>query len=157
MNETDFYTSLVLQARNGDRTSALNLLDAFVESSAEDVVILYVKACLTDWINSDCDPLQSGGCFNVARPDHRPVNDVIGIKHSHAMRAYILMRGRGKGREKAIEIAATVSNLSESSVKKLLEKSSGKRLGSAHAAALIAIVDDRVRWRCRYPQRKRTK
>jgi hypothetical protein len=152
----EFYQRLIEQVKRGDRNQAVWLLRQF--ANAKDLVpeplVTYVAACLTAWLASDCDPKEAPRAFNVQRSPHREESPKIAIKHVRALHMYYLMRGRLKGYEPSISIAARFSHLSESQIRKLLAREDGG-LSTEQAAALLAINNPRLRHRCMHPGRKR--
>jgi hypothetical protein len=127
MSDLDyFYTLLIEQAKNGDRNDAISLLKEFVQFSlnGEEVpapLVAYLGQCIAAWLHSECSPEQATRAFNVHRPAHRDKSDDKS-RHVKALRVYYLMRGRRKGRDEAIRLAAGNVGLSESSITKLLER-----------------------------------
>jgi hypothetical protein len=120
-----FYTVLIEQAKNGDRDDAISLLKEFVQFSrnGEEVpapLVAYLGQCIAAWLHSECSPEQAAKAFNVQRPAYREKSDDKS-RHIKALRVYYLMRGRRKGRNEAISLAAGNVGLSESSIRKLLE------------------------------------
>lgn len=126
MSDLDyFYALLIEQAENGDRDDATSLLNEFVQFSrnGEEVpapLVAYLGQCIAAWLHSGCRPKQATKAFNVQRPAYRDKSDDKS-RHIKALRVYYLMRGRRKGRDEAIKLAAGNVALSESSIRKLLE------------------------------------
>ena len=154
-----FYRRLIKQAEGGERYDALSLLKDFVQfKNAKEVpapLLAYIQKCISVWLNVDCDPKESAFAFNVQRPAHRDNADHIAYKHIKALRAYYLMRGRRKGREEAVRLAANNVALSESAIKKLLEAPSGGGSTIEQEAALFTFKNIAVKKRCLNPPRKR--
>lgn len=99
----------------------------------------------------------SNAAFNVQRPAHRDnsgeTHKSIASKHIKVLRTYYLMRGRNKGREEAIKIAASRSGVSESTVIRLIALS--YRGLSEEQAVALGAMDKRIEARCLNPGRKR--
>jgi hypothetical protein len=156
--ELDFDALLVQEAKNGNRSSAIRVLSELADSdprtSLSPTLLSYLFECLRSWRDLEFDARGAAIAFHVIRPKHRP-NDspFILAKRIRALRCYLLMRGRGKGRNEAVRIAAISSNLSESSIKQLLEREAGF-LTVERAAALLQIPK-RLRNRCLAPPRKK--
>jgi hypothetical protein len=125
MSDLDyFYTRLIEQGQNGDRDDAISLLKEFVQFSrnGEEIpapLVAYLGQCIAAWLHSECSPEQAAKAFNDQRPAYRDKSDDKS-RHIKALRAYYLMRGRRKGRDEAISLAAGNVGLSESSIRKLL-------------------------------------
>lgn len=154
----DWDALLIEEARNGDRDSAVSLLREVAgtdpRAGIKTLVLGYLSECISNWMKWDFDPERAAEAFNVQRVASRPADNVaIRQKHIRALRTYYLMRGRRKGFEQAKDIAARASNLSRSSIDKLLAPSEGG-LSVEQAAALLGIPK-RLRSRCLNPPRKR--
>lgn len=155
-NELVFYACMVEQARKGDRGSAVFLLEEFSTwkvAPQEPPLVTFIASCVEAWRLTDFDPKRAAECFHIKRDKERPESWKIRQKHFKALRAYFLMRGRGKGYEEAKKIAARVAHLSPSSINKLLENTDEAEF--MRSCALEVIENRRVRERCINPPRKR--
>ncbi len=163
MSNVDYYfTRLIEQAKNGDRDDAISLLREFTQlhENAEHIpapLMAYVAECIATWLNSECKPMEATQAFNVQRPAHRDnsgeTHKSIASKRIKVLRTYYLMRGRYKGRNEAIKIAATRSGVSESTVIKLIAPSYGGM--SAEQAVALSAMGERIEARCLNPRRKK--
>jgi hypothetical protein len=156
--ELDFDSLLVKEAKNGNRSSAIRVLSELADSdpraSLSPTLLSHLFECLRTWRDLEFDSRSAAIAFHIIRPKHRPKDSpFIRAKRTRALRCYFLMRGRGKGRSEAVRIAAISSNLSESSIERLLEHEAGF-LTVERAAALLQIPK-RLRNRCLAPPRKK--
>lgn len=170
-----WFNSAVGQARSGDRAMAEGLIREFAQLAKSphtfDAVggvpmplVQYIARCLADWQSQDYKDAEHH--FFVNRPANAP--DQTGSQHVRAMRAYLLLRARGKGVESARSGAAAASGLSEDQVRHMLAKDKpekppttatgqplfGRGIGIVEAAALCCIPK-RLRERVRNPPRKK--
>jgi hypothetical protein len=160
-NATPFFSfdaQLIRQAKAGDRESGLALLREFshydsTQSGGFSPEFLgYFAECFRTWLSSDCNAREAPRAFGVARQPHREVSDAAQQKQMRALRVYYLMRGRGKGIDEAIRLAAKNAHVSESAMRQYVAPESGG-LTVAQGAALLRI-QARVRKRCQAPPRK---
>lgn len=154
----DFDAALILEAKSSNRAAAVQILREIgsmdPRSGLSTAVMAYLSECLKTWAESDFDPKEAARAFHVQRPKQRPPDsNSIKARHIRALRIYYLMRGRRKGREQAIQIAADAVHLSLQSIIRLLEAAGGG-LTVEQGAALLQI-SKRVRGRCLNPPRKR--
>lgn len=152
------------QAKCVDRDDAISLLKEFVGQHASgaqipEPLVAYMAECVAKWLESECMPAEAAKAFNVQRPAHRDTSgkhsQKIALKHIKALRTYHLMCGRRKGREEAICLAGKNAGLSESAVKKLLEKPASGGLTIEQGVALLVFRNKAVKARCLKPARKR--
>ena len=154
-NEIDFYVVMAEQARKGDRESAVSMLEEFStwkDAPQEPPLVTFVASCIEAWRLTGFDPKCAAECFHIKRDSARPESWKIRQKHFKALRAYFLMRGRGKGYEEAKKIAASVAHLGVSSINKLLENTDEAE--TKRWCVLMTIENRRVRGRCITPPRK---
>jgi len=163
------YQSLVAQAHNGDRNSADGLLAVFSELAKNPSIfdgvggiptplLQHVAACIADWRKRNYE--DAATWFLVNRPAHSP--DQTSGAHVAAMRAYLLVRARGKGTAAAKVSAANYSGLTEGQVRHLIDKDkppktnwyAGRAIGGIEFAALFQI-NQRLHERVLNPPRKK--
>ena len=157
--EIDFDSLMVKEATEGRRSSAERILIEIAGTKSihdlSPVIFDYLLRCIRNWSVSGFDENAASTAFHIKRENHRPdVWSSIKEKRIYALRVYYLMRGRGKGRDRAIQIAAESSHFSESSINKLTSKSS-KEISAEQAAALFLIKNQSVRILCLKPPRKK--
>lgn len=157
--EIDFDSLIVKEAIEGRRESAEGILIEIAGAKSihdlSPIISDYLLGCIRNWSASGFDENAASTAFRIKRENHRPDEwSSIKQKHIYALRVYYLMMGRGKGRDTAIQISAESTHLSESSIKKLIAKSS-KGLSVEQAAALFLIENPAVRNRCINPPRKK--
>jgi hypothetical protein len=157
IRDADFDAILIEEAKSGNRNSAVQLLTEVSTTEPRagltPTILAYLSECIRKWAASDFAAAAAASAFNVQRPKHRPNDDhAIKMKHVTALKVYYLMRGRRKGREEAIRIAAEHQCTSESTIKRLLEQCRGG-LSVEEGEALLSI-HRRVRRRCMNPTRK---
>jgi hypothetical protein len=152
------------------RESAIALLRYFVQAkkgSVPPMLGAYLQDCVKAWLDKDCDPRSSAASFNVERSAHRP-KDHHDVRDGRvrALRCYYLLRGRHCGREAAITGAAKYADVTESTIKKLLEgvakspqgvdgELSSIQLLNASVLAGIEVRNPAVLRRCLHPRSKR--
>ena len=165
----DWFSNSVKQARNGDREMAEGLIREFAQLANDPDVfdpvggvpkplIQHIAACLADWQKRKYT--DAATWFFVDRPSHAPEKTTG--QHVSAMRAYLLLRARGKGTEDARLGAANYSKLSDGQVRHLLAKDKApqpdwfkdRAIGAVEAAALMCI-NKRLHKRVLDPPRKK--
>lgn len=165
----EWFRGAIEQARGGDRESADGLLANFAHLAenpgAYDSVggvptefLQYIATCIADWRKRNYRDAETW--FFVDRPSNAPEKTTE--QHVSAMRAYLLLRARGKGTEAARRGAADHSKLSDGQVRHPLAKDKapqpdcfkGRAIGVVEAAALMCI-NRRLHKRVRDPPRKK--
>ena len=149
-----WFEQSIRQAQGGDRQMAEHLISAFAALAADPHVFdhvggvpsaltKYIATCLADWQKRNFRDAETW--FHVAKEAHAP--DQTSGQHVGAMRAFLLLRGRGKGVQLAYAGAAAYSGLTEDQVIYLIQSDKperaawfdGRALGIVEAAALMGI------------------
>ncbi len=157
--ELDFNSLLVREAIEGNRLSAERILIEVAKlgsiQEVPPVIADYLLNCIRDWATTGFDASSAAVAFHTKRDNHRPDEwNQIKQKHIYAIRVYLLMRGRGKGREESINISAEKAHLSRSSIEKLIPLAFNN-LTPEQSAAIYLIKKATVRDRCIKPPRKK--
>jgi hypothetical protein len=109
ISEDEFLNPAMIAAANeGHWETARELLRRFVEDGPgrSPLLVTYVAERVKDWLGMEFDASGARSAFLIAAPVKRPISSDANARQVRAIELYLLSRGKGRPRERAIIDAA---------------------------------------------------